>query len=287
VSPHLALAGDVLVRAARTRVLWVYLILGSLVAAAIPAGIEFTEVAPDRWQLRFFVLDLPPRGGDGARAACVLELAYMLLYRIGGVSLFGVGLGVLATQNAVASAFAPGTAELILPRPISRAGVALSRFAGALAFGLIQAGWASVVLFLGAGAVHGVWRYELLVLGPCVVFKLALVLALATLAVVATRSRVLGILAGGGLWLSSFAVDQVLDGVRGGEEGVLTQLAPHVTWAQRLLPRISGQDLLAEQLIYGQVEAPVASLLGTLAQGGAWTALALAATVLLLQRRDP
>lgn len=191
--------------------------------------------------------------------------------------LVGIVLGLTATFDAVSSALEPGAAELLLSRPISRAEAVLGRFAGALAFGLLQLGWTvAVVLLLGALKL-GLWTPMAFAFVPPVLLKFAVLLSIATLVAVATRTAALGLAAACAAWLASTAVYHL-------QASGVEALA--LDWLARLVPPVSHLDDVASIAAGIPVDAPGHGVAVTLALAGAWTVAPLLLAVVLVRRRD-
>lgn len=297
-----ALASDVLLRTRRRGWFYVLAALAAAVAAAAVGGTELTPTPQGGLRLSFwFDADLleRPEPFDLARPLALQALFFNLIVgKLSLGSLIGVACGVLATSGAVLSAFQPGRAELILPRPISRGEVVAARFAGALAFAALQAAWLAGLFVLLTGLRHGVWLPSLLLALAPLLLKFSVLAAVATLVGVVARSATLGLGAAGGAWLASW----LLNGARATLEAIRAELArvgkppeealggagPWIEWAQRLAPQVSHHDRLAELVCYpGQ---PIAEAgfdpLVVVVQGVCWTLGPLLLTSWIVSRRD-
>jgi ABC-type transport system involved in multi-copper enzyme maturation permease subunit len=293
---NVTLARDVLVRTARQRLMGIYLVLGTAVVCVLVFGAEVLPVAgasQPAWRLEFFGQSpWQTMGGPEKTAtpALVLMHYWVVLLPLGALSLIGVGMGLLATLTSVSSAFEPGRAELVLPRPTSRGEVVLSRFAGALAFGLLQGLWIGFLLFFLTGFKFGFWWPELLLLGFALLPKFAVVLAVGTVVLVWTRSRALSLTAVSFAWLSSYLINSLRQSIAearaAGASSPLLDFEGPVTWAQRLIPQIPHQDFLPASLFMQSLDASTLSEGFVLAQAAAWVVLPLAITVWVVSRRD-
>jgi hypothetical protein len=292
---NLTLAQDVLVLATRRRLTWLYMALSAVIVCALVLGADLVEVQDAEatlWRLDFFGQELlAPKKGlpEVVRPALLLALYRIGFVTLGGMSLIGLALGLLATMTSVSNAFEPGRAELTLPRPVSRAEIVISRFCGALAFGAIQALWISLLAFALAGVKFGLWRPKLLLLGPALLLKFAVVLAVCTCVVVWLRSRALGLAASAFVWLGSYLINSLslrISAAKAEGDAALLGLAEPVGWAQRLFPQIPHQEFLAVWLCEQSLEVPAFDERLVVLQGVTWVALLLSLTVWVVSGRD-
>jgi len=224
----------------------------------------------------------PPAHGA---PALLSAFAYLVLVSV-VASLFGVATGLVLVADAVPSAFAPGAAELLAPRPLPRAGIVLGRFAGGLAFGLVQAGWLVGLTIVAFGLRFGVWLPELgLTLGG-LLLKFAVLLALATLAGTWARSALVGVVAAGLIWAGSYGVNTARNAVAHGDAPPAFE--EPIAWVQRLFPQVPHCGELAGVPLSTSAdpEIPGFSPWVVLAQGVAWTAGPLLLTCAVVDRRD-
>ena len=295
-SAFLALAEDVWTYAARRRVLWIYLALGALAALLAVLGIEVLPAEGDPGASEVHVVGLGmvyEVSEPAARAVPTAVTAAFQIVTVNAMRSFGVLLGVLATVTAVSGAFEPGRAELVVPRPLSRAGIVLARFGGVLSFGVVLALWPCALAVLAAGVRHGVWLPELLLVGPPLALKFGVLAAVCTLAVVVTGSRALGVAVTVGVWFVSWSVNSgrgYVENVPPGDQAAfLADLHDQVVWAQRLFPQVTLLDQLALSACGVAPEpllAPWYSPAVVLVQAAVWVALPLVVCALVLSRRD-
>jgi hypothetical protein len=294
-----ALAADVLLRTRRGGAFWAFLALSALIAGVAVGGLDLVPGEQGGWRLSFF-FDAAATSErhdpiEVAGPAAVYAFSWELLIKQ-LASLFGVGLGLLATSQAVASAFEPGRAELILPRPIARGEVVAARFAGALAFAALQASWFCGLIVVLAGVKLGVWVPRLLLVVPPLLLKFAVLAALTSCVAVVLRSRTLALAAAAGAWLGSF----VLNAAREQLEGMRSELVrlgrpadealggagPWLEWAQRLWPQVTHHDLVAQEVCYQGVALATFDPATVLAQGLCWTIGPLVVAAWVASRRD-
>lgn len=197
-------------------------------------------------------------------------------------SFFGVILGLLATSDAVSSALEPGAAELLLSRPVGRHEVVLGRGLGAVAFGLVQVGWLLGLAVALCGLKFGVWVPSALLLAGPMLLKFAVLLGVATLVAVGTRTPALGLAAAAAAWVLSFAVYQLQ-----ANPSVAPAAVQAVEWAHRLLPQVAHLDDLASRVVGIPVdEGHPARWELVLALACAWVGGGFGLTTAVVSRRD-
>ncbi|RMG11814.1 MAG: hypothetical protein D6731_14960 [Planctomycetota bacterium] len=277
------LAHDVLRLTWRRRHFGALLVAGGLATLGAVCGVDIERSAVG-YRLSFFGAEvLPPRPGDPrvVPLAQALALVHVLFVRAGLAASFGIALGLLVCADAVPRAFGPGRAELLLSRPLGVGDVVVGRFLGALAFALVHSLWVSVLLFVGFGLRLGLWHPPLLLLGPTLLPKFAVLLSLCASAAVLARSLLLGIACAGLAWACSFGVNML---EHAAHEGPLASLEDVARWAQRLFPQVAHQDAFAAWTC--AQDPPVSDLAGLALQALVWTALPLVAAALVAARRD-
>lgn len=288
VRASLTLATDVIVLAARRRVLWLYLAGATLLVLGLVLG---TAIAGDD-QSGFRLVMFGAETGVGVRESgavarpAILFGLYLQVLVTAGMGFFGVALGLVAMSDAVSSAFEPGKAELILPRAVSRAEVVLARYAGGVVFAGLLAGWTCLLTVVLSGLRFGEWIPSFLLVAPALLLKFAILLAVLSLAAVVTRTRTLGLVAAGAVWLVSYAVNLAQLGAA--HEGSLmpAALSGAARWAQRIVPQVGHQNELASLACQQPVGVPGFEPLTVVVQGVVWIAIALALTVWTVSRRD-
>lgn len=195
----------------------------------------------------------------------------------------GQVLGVLAMAGAVPQAFRPGTAPLLLPRPVGRGGVILGRFAGALLFAALQLGWMLAVATLATWVRLELLPWQLLLAGAAQLLKFALLLAAAALGALVSRSVIVGLLGAAGLWAVSTALDWLAAGAELGPLGSALRLDVALGWLGLLWPPIAAQDRVSAALC-GLSE--LGSVVGIALRGVGWTLVLLTLCWLAVRRRD-
>lgn len=227
---------------------------------------------------------------DQALPTYALNALYQLLVAI-AVAVFGVGLGLVAVADAVTSAFRPGTAPLVLARPVCRSDVILARFAGGLLFGAIQLSWILLVSSAVMWVKFELFPVRLLAAAAPLLLKFALLLAIATAVGVVLRSVVLGLVGAAGSWIVSFTIAmagsspdvQANIGAARGPMG----LSRLLEWLVVVWPPITVQDEVASGLCVGD-DSPELwwRMLWIVGRGLVWTAALLGLTFLAVRRRD-
>ncbi|MBX3471577.1 MAG: ABC transporter permease [Planctomycetes bacterium] len=222
---------------------------------------------------------LPPRISAAYLLSAIL---FAFILGKGVASFFGLVLGLLATSDAVSSALEPGAAELLLSRPLARHDVVLGRFAGAVAFGLVQLAWLVGLAVALCGLKFGVWVPEALaVVGP-LLLKFTLLLAVATAVAVATRTPALGLAGAALVWAVSAGTASLPASV-----ALPERLAEGLGWVQRVAPPVTHLDAAADLSLAVPVLDPGAlpwAHSTALALG--WVVALLGATIVIVRRRD-
>lgn len=216
----------------------------------------------------------------------VLILLYSVLVHYLAATL-GVAIGLVLTADAVPAAFERGAADVLLSRPVRRADVVLGRFAGAVAFGLLQAGWLVGFATLAFGLKLGVWLPAALLMVLPLLLKFGLLLAVASFVGVLLRAWPLGLIAAGLAWIGSYGVNLAWLAARTSTD---TRLPPAATWLRRVAPQVPHIDPIAGLLVgnpAAALEVPGYVPWEVVAQDGAWIVLLLAATCAVVSRREP
>ncbi len=135
--PFLAFAFDVPRRLARGKLLWVFLLV-SVLWLLIPLLLAATTDAEGHKVLTFAGKPWLDQPRPGQSAPPPIDPEEMVRVLIGGI--FGVFFacyagpfsGLVLLADAVPSAFAPGSAEINVPKPVQRSTIVLARHVGAL-----------------------------------------------------------------------------------------------------------------------------------------------------------
>ena len=281
----LALAGDILTLSARRKVLWVFLALSTTFVLVVIGGLG-VEVGDGKCEVlivgqQVFVADDTRAPEIVLRGVLTTWLHNAILWWVAGV--VGVFLGLIATIDAVSSAFEPGAVELILPRAVSRSQVVLARLLGAVLFAAVQVGWITLLAVLLAGIKFGVWLPAMLIAVPVLLAKFLLLAVIATAVVVVTRVHTLGVAAVMGVWITSWAIN----GVQPGVVDPTRNIDVAAVWAQRLCPQVAYHAEWVQEVV-GIPVTGVASFDWRIValQDVVWIALPLALVLFVVSRRD-
>lgn len=123
--------------------------------------------------------------------------------------LLGVGavfVGVLVTAPIIPEMLQPGSLHLLLSKPVSRAGLYLSKFVGGCAFVLLCVALLVSGLWLIAGFRLGIWNHRLLYCIPIFVFLFAVYYSVSALAALRWRSAIVAVVLTVLFWFGCFAV---------------------------------------------------------------------------------
>lgn len=225
-------------------------------------------------------------GPAEAAPRLVLILVHGVLVHFLAATL-GIAIGLVLVADAVPSAFDRGAADVLLSRPVRRADVVLGRFAGAVAFGALQAGWLVGLAVLLFGLKLGLWLPAALLMVLPLLLKFTLLLAAASFVGVLLRSWPLGLVAAGLMWVGSYATNLTWLAAR---ESTDPRLLPIATWLRRVAPQVPHIDPLAGLLVgnpAAAAEVPGYAPWEVVAQDGAWIVVFLAATCAVVARREP
>lgn len=251
--------------------------------------------APTRLVLACVGMEFPYQNRLGAPAeAALLVLVQSALYQILlaiTVSVFGVGLGLVGVADAVTSAFRPGAAPLLLPRPVCRSDVILARFAGGVLFGALQLGWVLALTTAVVWVKFELLPLRLLLAAAPLLLKFALLLAVASAIGVLLRSVVLGLVGAAGAWIVSFTV-RLASSSQEVQESISAASGPLglsrlLEWLTIAWPPITVQDAVVEGLCLGDDSPQLLwRMVWITGRGLLWTAALLGLTFLAVRRRD-
>lgn len=271
-------------------IVWILLVLG-LLALAFGAG---SIGVGGEGEARFATLFGKEMGAPPGGRTPPLEL--LLRDYVGG--LFAVFLacyvgafsGLIFLADAVPSAFQPGAAELVVPKPLPRAAIVLARHVGAL----VVAGAFALLIVGGAFAIvrvrTGIALWSVLWGIPCSLAVFGLLHAVGSLAGALSRNAFLGAFASLAVWTASIVTAKVSGALVGGPPGVFKTIGEVCRVAHRILPRAYDLQVLAERLIeneLGSVQAGGTSgEVELVLQCVAWWGVALGVTILAVRKRD-
>ena len=120
----------------------------------------------------------------------------------------GLLIGIVVTANVMPQMFDPGTLNLLLSKPITRAGLYLTRFAGACTQIAICAAYLFIGTWLWLGFALGVWDQAFLWSIPIYVLVFAIYYSISALVGLVYRSPILSVVATVVFWATCFAVGQ-------------------------------------------------------------------------------
>lgn len=183
-----ALVLDSLRDALDRKVFWILAVISVAIAAAM-ACITFDSQGIDvlfgTWRIpsSAWALGAPTLAGN---IAAVMAKMVADTY----IGWIGLVLGLIATASVFPSLMAPGTVEIVVSKPISRTGLFLGKYLGAMVFMLLQATFFVALTFLVIGLRwrHWIWGYWCVV--PLVVVLFSYLFAFSALFGVWTRRTV-------------------------------------------------------------------------------------------------
>ena len=118
----------------------------------------------------------------------------------------GLLIAILVTANLVPQTFEPGTLNLLLSKPVSRAGLFLAKFIGGCMFIALCAALLFVGLWLWMGFGLGIWDRAVLLSIPLYVIVFAIYYSVSSFTGLVTRSTILAIIATGLFWAACWSV---------------------------------------------------------------------------------
>jgi ABC-type transport system involved in multi-copper enzyme maturation permease subunit len=145
------------------------------------------------------------------------------VYVIENTLVSGVGawvavlVGVIVTASFIPDLLRKGAIDLILAKPIRRAGLLLYKYIGGLAFVFLLTAVTVLCVWAAIGLRSGIWSPGFLLVIPAVTFYFALLYSVSTLTAVLTRSTVVSILMTCAVWFVFWlngTVHSTLDGIR-------------------------------------------------------------------------
>jgi ABC-type transport system involved in multi-copper enzyme maturation permease subunit len=294
MGPFVTIALDVPRRLARNKILWLLVVVIGLllVFGAAPIGFD-TEGKLDLLTYWGKELSKPLEPEPDFRFKIATSFL-TLVFAKALASCAGVFTGILLLADAVTSAFAPGAAEVTLPKPVSRGAIVLARHLGAVlvALGLVTflVGGAVAILYVRTGELC----LSVLVAIPLTVLQFAVLHAVGTISGLVFQNAFLGALASAGVWVASW-----LTGLVGALAGALDPAKPHddiltiatrvAAVAHRTIPRAADFPDLVQRIPtrnFGTLPGGVASEVEIMAQALLWTGFALGVATLIVSRRD-
>ncbi|MBI3723998.1 MBL fold metallo-hydrolase [bacterium] len=249
IRPFLALAFDVPRRMSRGKVFWIFAFL-CLLTLCLAFALSVRKAESGKEYLTWFGQpDYPPPGFPPIRD----ELQDFLMQLFGFLTLYaGVLSGLVIFSDVATNAFAPGSAELNVPKPIHRGAIVAARHLGAVlmasGFALLEVGGAVTLTWLKTG----VFVSEVLWVIPISILLFAVLHAVGTIGSLATQNAFFGVLMSIGAWVSSYGTDLLAKKLPAlGAMKVLEHAGKFAGIAHRLLPRASDLRDLLDRLISG------------------------------------
>ncbi|MEZ0228394.1 MAG: ABC transporter permease [Planctomycetota bacterium] len=295
MSAFLALVADVPRRMRTSWISWILIVimLGLLALFVAPLGVK-TDSAGEAF-LTYFANDTRPPPNSGIAALSMHESLEQYIGQFFGLAIAsycGVFAGLIFLSDAVTSAFAPGQAELNLPKPVHRATIVLARHVGALVvatfFAVLLIGSAVGLAFLRTGIV--VWKPFVFV--PASVAMFGMLHAFGTIAGVGIQNALLAAFASVGVWLLSIVTKlpewiPMLDKI---QYPLLQWVVKGVRIGHRVLPRPIDVPPLAARILEKKFaeggDFTTASELELIGNTLGWWALGLVLAVLVVRKRD-
>ena len=121
----------------------------------------------------------------------------------------GLLIAIVVTANLVPETFDPGSLNLLLSKPISRAGLLISKFIGGCAFTTILATYLLLGTWLCFGFRLGVWENSILYSIPLYLLVFAIYYSVSTVAGIKYRSAILSVVLTAVFWGVCFMVGSV------------------------------------------------------------------------------
>ena len=121
----------------------------------------------------------------------------------------GLLIAILVTANIVPQTFEAGTLNLLLSKPVSRAGLFLAKFVGGCMFIALCATLLFVGLWLWSGFALGIWERAMLLSIPLYVIVFAIYYSVSSLTGLVTRSTIMAVMATGLFWALCWSMGTV------------------------------------------------------------------------------
>ncbi len=205
--------------------------------AAFPE--EIAPIPPTQVQLAYFHWELgltlpvkPEQLFPAINQLLVATLAILL-----GVA--GVFVAVIVTSSMIPQTFDAGSIDLLLSKPITRAGLFLAKFVGGCAFIAINAVYLIGGLWLILGVRFGLWNERLLLAVPLYLFLFAIYYGVSSLAGVVWRNAIVSVVMAVLFWFACWVLGTANDAVE--------QLALNPRRIVTIVP--AGKDLIAANTV--------------------------------------
>ncbi len=118
----------------------------------------------------------------------------------------GLIIAIVVSAGIIPETFEPGTLNLLLSKPISRAGLFLAKFAGGCAFITLCAALLFTGTWLWLGVCLGIWEPAILISIPLYVVVFAIYYSVSSYVGLTTRSPIMAVMVTAGFWAVCFAV---------------------------------------------------------------------------------
>jgi ABC-type transport system involved in multi-copper enzyme maturation permease subunit len=174
-----------------------------------PAPSKQVQLAYFNWELGLPLPVEPEQLFPAINQVTIIALDVLL-----GVA--GVFVAVLVTASMIPQTFEAGSVDLLLSKPVYRAGLFLSKFVGGCAFIAINATYFIGGLWLILGARFGLWNQRLLLAIPLYLFLFAIYYAVSSLAGVVWRNAIVSVVMAVVFWAVCWALgaaNQLVEGL--------------------------------------------------------------------------
>jgi ABC-type transport system involved in multi-copper enzyme maturation permease subunit len=296
VSAFLAIAADVPRKIRRGWLMWILLVLVALILGLTALPLGHGQDPDGTAYCTWFGNDMRAhyQGGAIDKSIPIEEQVGNFVgnfYGYGIACYLGVLAGLILLADAIPSAFAPGQAELNLPKPVHRATIVLARHVGAL---MVAAFFATLLLGGAVGiawARTGIFHTTTLVFIPVSVAMFGVLHAAGAISGVWIQNALLAAFASVAIWLASIGtnVSNYFDDYENLPYPLIVKVLDGLKVAHRVLPRPTDLPPFAQRILLhklgtgplgmqGEVELAVQTLV--------WWGLALGLAVLVLRRRD-
>ena len=145
-------------------------------------------------------LPFPPDRQDMVINTAIQVLITVLM------GIFGILISILVTASIMPRTFEPGEITLLLSKPISRAGLFLTRFLGGCTFTLVNAAYMIVGIWLIVGVKFGLWNEKLLWCIPVYLFAFSIYYVVSATAGAIWRNAILAICMTIAFWVALFVL---------------------------------------------------------------------------------
>lgn len=241
--------------ARRTSIVLGVIVIMILVTYGLGFQIAPSEVTPGEVNIGFFSTPSDSRN-DISLPSFSLELisSVSAILTLGTLSPWGVFLGLFIAATLFVPIFQSQRLYWVLAKPLSRVGLLLSKYIGALILVAITT-MVFISIMMGLiGLKTGIYKPELLIGGLIMIFIFAIYSSVALLVAIWTRNTALSLIS----TILLHIVSSVLFAARSTQE--LTAFIPEswqagIDFIYMILPKASDLETLATQLLSTNVEA--------------------------------